>query len=177
MKTIILYLIVFFTVSFTISCRTKKVTETKTIQIKSDSLVQDTSVKKVVEISKAVNDSSATYLPNLETGQGKDCDSLCNEKYRKALKSINFYKKSGENSYKMFYDEKSQLLYTIANMQETINTKTDSISKLQKKQLSTKEVERVIEKKVYPKWLLALALLGVLFVIFLGYRFSLIFKP
>ncbi|MCO6162599.1 hypothetical protein [Flavobacterium sp. NRK F7] len=62
-------------------------------------------------------------------------------------------------------------------MQETINTKTDSISKLQKKQHSTKEVVRVVEKKVYPKWLLVFAFLGVLFVIFLGYRFSLIFKP
>ena len=177
MKTIIASLMVLFTVGLTISCRSKKMTESKTIQIKSDSLIQDTSVKKVVEISKSVNDSSAMYLPNLETGQGKDCDSLCNEKYRNALKSINFYKKSGENSYKMFYDEKSQLWYTIANMQETINTKTDSISKLQQKQHSKKEMVRVIEKKVYPKWLLALAFLGVLFVVFLGYRFSLIIKP
>ncbi|MBF02065.1 MAG: hypothetical protein CMP76_02095 [Flavobacterium sp.] len=177
MKKAVFFFSILLAMVFTLSCRSKKVTETKTIEIKSDSLVQDTHVNKVVEISKAVSDSSATYLPNLETGKGKDCDSLCNEKYRNALKSINFYKKSGENSYKMFYDEKSQLLYTIANMQQTINTKTDSISKLQKKQYSKKEVERVVEKKVYPKWFLALAFLGVLFIIFLGYRFSLIFKP
>ncbi|MVO09742.1 hypothetical protein GOQ30_11290 [Flavobacterium sp. TP390] len=172
-----IFLAMILTLSCITSCRSKKVTETKTIEKKSDSLVHNTSVKKVVEISKKIKDSSSSYMPDLKTGQGKDCDSLCNEKYRNALKSINFYKKSGENSYKMFYDEKTQFLYTIANMQETINTQTDSISKLQKKQQSIKIVEREVQVNVYPKWLLGFAFLGLLFIIFLLYRFSLIFKP
>lgn len=165
------------TLSFTISCRSKKVTESKTVEIKKDSIKEDTKVSTVVEISKAVKDSSARYLPDLETGQGKDCDSSCNTKYRNALKSLNFYKKSGENSYKMFYDEKTQLLYTIAQMQETINSKTDSISKLQNFKTSTKEIQTVQTIPVYPRWLVVLAVIGVLSLIFFAYRFSLIFKP
>ena len=77
----------------------------------------------------------------------------------------------------MFYDEKTNLLYTIVEMQEIINSKTDSIHKLKNVQLSIKETVRVEEKVVYPKWLVVLAFLGVLFIIFLTYRFSLIFKP
>ncbi|WP_130735516.1 hypothetical protein [Flavobacterium sp. J27] len=182
MKRVITYWFVFlalllFVTTCSISCCSKRVAEEKKVEIKKDSLVQDTNVKQVVEISKAIKDSSSHYMPDLKTGKGKECDSLCNEKYREALKAINFYKKSGANSYQMFYDEKTKFLYTIAEMQATINMKTDSISKLKKVQHNTKETVKVVERKVYPKWLVALAVLGTLFIVFIGYRISLIFKP
>lgn len=181
MKKAIIYWFVFLvlilSLSFITSCKSKKVIENTTIEKRNDSLIENSEVKKVIEISKAIKDSNVVNMPDLKTGQGKDCDSSCNENYRQALKTINFYKRSGENSYRMFYDEKTNLLYTIVEMQEIINSKTDSISKLQKKQHSTKEFVRVVEKKVYPKWLVALAFLGLLFIVFLAYRFSLIFKP
>ena len=175
MKKLIIIFFVFFSIFH--SCKSTRTNETKTTEIKSDSLIEKIEVKKLVEISKAIKDSSSTKMPDLKTGLGKDCDSTCNEKYQEALATINFYKKSGANSYKMFYDKETKYLHTIANMQQTISTQSDSISKIKKATNNDKQTIETVVKNKYPKWLVYLAICGGIAIVYRIWRIYLFFKP
>jgi L-rhamnose mutarotase len=170
-----LLIILLFSSVFLISCKSKKPIVTEQISTKIDSVKENkTTINKTV-VNASIKDSSAIKLPNLYTGQGKKQDSICNARYREALQTINFYKKSGANQYKIFYNKENQMIYTIAEMQELINEKDSTIYTLEKTKIDSNNTTQTVTIKVYPKWLVWLAILGVLFIIFLGYRFSKIF--
>ena len=163
-------LLISLTTSFCwVSCKAKPdIQEQKEILI--DSLKEKDVKIKLTEVSKAIKDSNAVKMPLLHTGQGQISDSICNARYLEALSTINFYKKSGANRYKIFFDEKSRMLYTIAEMQEVINSKDSTIYKLQNKKVEVKNTVQTITVTVYPKWLIYLAIIGGLSILFWIYR-------
>lgn len=129
-------------------------------EIKLDSISEKVATKEVTEISKAIKDSFAVYIPEVVTGISVDCDSVCNKKYTELLSRFNTYKKSGSNSYNLLYDENSRMLIANIEMEKQISTFQDSIYNLNELLREKKTSTEVAEKKVYPKWLLILAFFG-----------------
>ena len=100
---------------------------------KKDSIVSNT--KKVnftntIDRSKAINDNFNFQVPTITTGAVKlrDCDSLCNQRLKDALASINISKNSGDNGYSIFFDKYKNQLQINTHLGETIKQLKDSIS-------------------------------------------------
>lgn len=100
---------------------------------KKDSIVSND--KKVnftntIDRSKSINDAFAFTLPTIKTGATKiqDCDSLCNQRLKDALASINVSKKSGDNGYSISFDKYKNELDINTHLGETIKQLKDSIS-------------------------------------------------
>lgn len=168
--SILLSLIIFFS-----SCKASKPISEFKEEIKKDSISEKIETNKITEVSKAIVDCTKTNVPVIKTNISKDCDSVCNARVDEILRNFNSYKKSGANKYRLLYNENKRQLLSIAEMEEIINQQGDSIYSLQNKKVEIKTVKEVVEKKVYPKWLVYLSILGVLFIVFLLYRFSRIF--
>lgn len=160
---------------FSIGCKAKKPVATKHIEIVKDSVKEVIVATKIKEVSKPIKDSTSIKIPTLVTGQGKEQDSICNTRYQEALEQINFYKKSGSNQYKFYYDKEKKMLFSIAEMEETINEKDNTIYSLENKSINSVSKSETIQVKVYPTWLVVLGVMGVLFVFFLIFRIARIF--
>lgn len=160
-----------------VGCKSKKSTITEETNTKDSSRnVIEIDYKK--EINKAVADSIAKFLPTIKTGD-KNCDSICNEKCDELLEQANFYKKSGDNNYKLLFDKHKRLLSFTANLEETISelkTKTETKDRFFTKTKTITITKK--ETKIYiPWWVKALAWIGGISTLFLTYRFSKIFRP
>ena len=164
-------LVLAFTSFFFVGCKSKKTsTETNT----KDSIFNSVATNTKTEISKAIEDSISKFIPVTKTGV-KDCDSICDEKVTDLLQQLNFSKTSGNNSYKLLYDKHKRLLSFVAKQEQTINqlkTKKEVKERhfLKTKTITiTKEVPKSVNRFGF------LDLMGVLFLLFLGWRFSKIF--
>jgi len=157
------------------SCKSVKtpLSETKT-ELKNDSLVQKIEVREQVEISKPIYDTIYKTIPVIVTGNS-NCDSVCNSRMNEILEQLNFYKKSGENEYKIWYNKNKRLLEINAKLQQQINTKKDSTNTIKKIKEVIKENKVIVPQKYIPKWIQILAGFGVAFILFLVWRFSKIF--
>lgn len=158
---------------FLSSCKSKKPT------IKQDTNVKDSSRYELVtdhkkEINKAVADSIAKLLPLIQTGV-KDCDSICNEKCNELLEQANFYKKSGENNYKLHFDKEKRLLSFVANLEATISELKSKKETKERHFVKVKTITITKYEKTPVNKFGFLDFLGVLFLLFLGWRFSKIF--
>ena len=162
---------------FVASCKSKKPTITEENNTKDSSRIEiKTDHKK--EINKAVADSIAKLIPLIKTGD-KNCDSICNEKCDELLESLNFYKQSGDNNYNLLFDKHKRLLSFTANLEETISelkTKSEIKERFFVK-TKTKTITITQTKKVPVNKFGFLDLMGVLFLLFLGWRISKIFRP
>lgn len=176
MKKAIIYLFAFllvlaFTSFFIIGCKSK---QTTTENNTKDSIFNSVATNTKTEISKAIEDSISKFIPVTKTGV-KDCDSICDEKVTDLLQQLNFSKTSGNNSYKLLYDKHKRLLSFVAKQEQTINqlkTKKEVKERhfLKTKTITvTKEVPKPVNRFGF------LDLMGVLFLLFLGWRFSKIF--
>lgn len=168
------FLLVLASTSFLfVGCKSKKPTVTEESNTK-DSTRIEVKTDRTKEINKAVADSIAKLIPLIKTGD-KNCDSICNEKTNELLESLNFYKQSGNNNYKLLFDKHKRLLSFTANLEETISElKTKSEIK-ERFFLKTKTITITKTEKVPVNKFGFLDLMGVLFLLFLGYRFSRIF--
>lgn len=152
-----------------VGCKAKPVetkhTIEKTIETKIDSV-------STIKISKAIQDSLLIKINEIRTAK-PECDSITNAEIKNALQRLNNVKKSGNNEFGVFYDQIKNEVVIYANIKEQIERDTAVL----KEMLSDfKEMKQeTIVKKVYPRWLVILAILGGLFIIFLGWRFSKIF--
>lgn len=158
---------------FSVSCKAKKPT------IEQDTNVKDSSRYEVAtdhkkEINKAVSDSIAKLLPLINTGV-KDCDSICNDKCNELLEQANFYKKSGDNNYKLYFDKEKRLLSFVANLEQTISELKSKTEKKERHFVKTRTITITKTEKVAVNKFGFLDLLGVLFLLFLGWRFGRIF--
>lgn len=158
---------------FVVSCKSKKPTITEETNTK-DSIFNSVATDTKTEISKAIEDSISKFIPVTKTGV-KDCDSICDEKITDLLQQLNFSKTSGNNSYKLLYDKHKRLLSFVAKQEQTINqlkTKKEVKERhfLKTKTITiTKDVPKPVNRFGF------LDLMGVLFLLFLGWRFSKIF--
>ena len=173
-----LMLLILLVASFSVvSCKAKKPTIEQDTNVKDSSNYRlETDYKK--EVNKAVADSIAKFLPTIKTGD-VNCDSICNEKCNELLEQANFYKQSGDNNYKLYFDKEKRLLSFVANLEETISELKSKVEikerffvKTRTKTITiTKEVPKPVNKFGF------LDLMGVLFLLFLGWRISKIFRP
>lgn len=164
---VLLSLIIFFS-----GCKsTQPISEFKE-EIKKDSISEKIETNKITEVSKAIIDCTKTNIPVIKTNVSKDCDSVCNLRVDEILRNFNSYKKSGANKYRLLYNEKERYLLSIAEMEQIINQQNDSISSLNNIKSETKTTVKEIPVKVYPKWLLFLALIGVIQLTKWIYRIS-----
>lgn len=128
-----------------VSCKsTQTISEVNKETIK-DSIRENINVKEQKEISKEINDSIVKSIPEIKTGS-KDCDSICNIRVNEMLKQFEFYKRSGDNSYQILFDENKRLLIINANMKAQLSQKKDSISN--KSNFKDNSKEKIIEVPV-----------------------------
>ena len=139
-------------------------------------------LRELFEKSLAINDSFKKFIPTIKTGATKveDCDSLCNEKIIEILKGINTQKQSGNNGYKLVYDELTKQLILSVHQGETINKYKDSISQLNELIVSDKKSTKTIPVKYIPEPIKYLAMFGAfciaLILTFILYRIIKIFN-
>lgn len=135
-------------------------------------------IREFSEKSLAINDNFKIEFPTIRTGATKvqDCDSLCNEKIKEKLKSINIEKQSGNNGYKFAYDEFTKQLSITINQGETINLQRDSITELNKIIENSSKQVKTIPVKYVPKWIQYLAGFGALALLYLLIRLSLFIR-
>lgn len=168
------FLLVLASTSFLfVGCKSKKPTVTEESNTKDSSRIEIKTAHKK-EINKAVADSIAKPIPLIKTGN-KNCDSICNEKTNELLESLNFYKKSGDNNYKLLFDKNKRLLSFTANLQETISelkTKSEKEARIFTKTIT---IRKTVTKTYVPWWVEYLAWFGAISFIYLAYRIGRIF--
>lgn len=166
------FLLVLATTSFLfIGCKSKKpTTETNT----KDSIFNSVATDTKTEISKEIDDSISKFIPVTKTGV-KDCDSICDEKVTDLLQQLNFSKTSGNNSYKLLYDNHKRLLSFVIKQEQTINqlkSKKEVKARIFNK---TKTITITKTETYVPFWVKVLAWIGAFSLLFWGYRISKIF--
>jgi hypothetical protein len=166
-------LIYFFAILLAIGCKSKKPIIQQDTNVKDSSRYELVTDHKI-EINKAVADSIAEILPLINTGV-KDCDSICNKKCDELLSQANFYKKSGENNYKLHFDKEKRLLSFVANLEQTISELKSKKEIKERYFLKAKTITITKYEKMPVNKFGFLDFLGVLFLLFLGWRFSKIF--
>jgi hypothetical protein len=152
-----------------VGCKSKPIEQKHTIEKVIETKYDSTSV---IQVSKAIQDSLFIKINEIKTIK-PECDSITNAEIKKVLQRLNSIKKSGNNEFGVFYDALENQLVIYANLKESIDRDTRVLKGLleQNKELKSETVE----VKVYPKWLLVLSFIGVLFILFLAWRFSKIF--
>lgn len=137
----------------------------KTIETKIDSV-------STIKISKAIQDSLLIKINEIRTAK-PECDSITNAEIKNVLQRLNNAKKSGNNEFGVFYDQIKNEVVIYANIKEQIERDT-AVLKAMLSDFKEMKQETIV-KKVYPRWLVILAILGGLFILFLGWRISKIF--
>ena len=140
---------------------------------KHDSISKSSSVIRftnTLDRTLAIKDDFRFTFQKITTGatKVKDCDSLCNERVKEALESINTSKSSGNNSYKLYYDKFNNQLVLTTSLGETVSKQKDSIAFLQKSLLDTKSTIKEIPVQYIPTWIKYLAAFGALSIVYFG---------
>jgi hypothetical protein len=160
------------------SCRSKKpISEIE----KHDSISQSSSVIRfanTLDRSLAIKDDFRFTFPTITTGvtKLKDCDSLCNQRVKEALASVNTSKSSGNNSYKLYYDKFNNQLVLNTSLGETVSKQKDSIAILQKSLLDIKSTIKEIPVRFIPTWIKYLAGFGALSIVYFGTKTALFIR-
>lgn len=160
-------------VLLTFSCKTTKPTTTEENNTKDSSRTEIATDHKK-EINKAVADSLAKWIPLIKTGDS-NCDSICNEKCNELLESLNFYKQSGDNNYKLLFDKHKRLLSFTANLEETISEFKSKKETKERYFLKTVKITKKVPVQYIPFWVKILAWIGGITSLFLAWRFGRIF--
>lgn len=151
MKKILILIISFFLLNSCTGVKSVFQKETKTNSTekttsKSDSISKET-------INKKIDDTAIINIPKSET-KDKDFDAAVNKAVTNILKSINFQKSSGDNNYKLYFDEKLDQLKLELQIGETNNKETS----LNNKETSEKTFEETVNEntkkfvKMIPWW-------------------------
>lgn len=182
MKKALIYFLVFLFVLATTSflfvgCGSKKSISENKEEITKETNNTFVATNDKTTISQAVEDSILKKIPFIKTGV-KDCDSICNEKVDDLLEQLDFYKKSGDNLQQMYYNREKRLLTINTKLQETVSQLKDSVKVEEKKfkKTITKTITITKRERYIPFLVKVLAGLGVAFLIFIGWRFSKIFR-
>lgn len=156
MKKAIIFLLVLVTV-FCFGCKSKKTLQ----NVSKSELYQKDSVNttKVIDNNKAISDLITLYN-NHQFATGKpECDSVTQVAITNLLRLMNSQKESGDNSYKLYYDEVSKQLKLLVNVAATKNERTESARFFTIKR-NTLTIRQVPVKTPLPKWQLYLFIIG-----------------
>lgn len=161
-----------------VSCKVKQ----KPLVEKSETVInnsESSQVNTMLERSKAINDSLFLLIGQLKTAK-PECDSVCNEALQRQLESFNSKKKSGGNEFGAYYHKYKKMLVLYAALEETISQRKDSVRTVIKEKTVYQE-KPVLVPAVWSRWEKFFYWTGLVFwpliILFLGYRFSKIFRP
>ena len=140
----------------------QKQTENVVILKRSDSVV-------TASISLPINDTVFIQIPVVRTLK-PDCDSLIASELDQALSKLNYRKQSGNNTAGIFYDKYKKLL---VQYQKTGESKQENKAVSKTKYVTITKI-KTVEKpiKYIPKWIIVLAGIGVVSMVYIGYRIS-----
>lgn len=152
------------------SCKAKPVKEIHTIEKTIEKQKDSTSV---TEISNAIIDSLKVKIAEIKTAK-PECDSITNANIQELLSQIETSKTSGNNEIGFYYDQIKKMLVAYAKTGQSTNkeTNTNNVNKEIEKDIQIKQ----IPVRYTPNWIKWLAGFGALFIIFLAWRFSKIFR-
>lgn len=127
----------------------KKDKTTTTKQIEKTEIKQDSVSKET--INKAIDDKVTIKIAESSTGD-RDFDLAVNKAVTNILKSINFQKTSGDNSYRLYYDEKLKSLQAEFKLGETRNKEISTSDSVVIEKTFEESVSEYIKKIVIPWW-------------------------
>lgn len=168
----IYYLIILFTLT---SCLgSKKVSEKTSDKSVVEKTKQDSVAKET--INKGIDDKATFKVAESNTGD-VDFDKRVNDAVTNVLRSINFQKSSGDNSYQLYYNEKLRQLEAQVQVGQTSNKEvsTNKESDKEKTESTTESYKKVVRMVPWWGWLVVVWLLrkhiiSVIAVFFPGVR-------
>lgn len=139
------------TLLFFCSCGlTKKSLTSNTKQIEKSEVVTDTSSKET--INKKIDDSASFKVAESNTGDA-EFDERVNEAVSNVLRSINFQKSSGDNSYRLYYDEKLRTLEAQIQVGETRDKEVATNKEAVVEKTFEENISEYVKKIVIPWWM------------------------
>lgn len=170
-RIVFIILFIGFMLLFFCSCavlkkeKTSEKTSTEKIESKSDSVSKET-------VNKKIDDAATIKVQQSNTGD-RDFDLAVNEAVANVLRSINFQKSSGDNSYRAYYDEKLKAMQFQIELGETKNKETAANNSLVSEKTNEEIVSEYVQK-IKGSWITYVLLiilfrkfiLGILIAIF-----------
>jgi len=114
-----------------ISEKTSAKSTTETTAVKQDSVAKET-------VNKGIDDTATFKVAQSNTGDA-DFDARVNAAVANVLRSINFQKSSGDNSYQLMYNERLNQLEARMQVGETRNTALETHKDVSNEKASTEE--------------------------------------
>lgn len=150
MKKLLLIILIVCT-----SCLGSKKVSEKTSLLKETTSIKNDSVSKQT-VNKGINDEATFKVAESNTGD-VDFDKRVNEAVSNVLRSINFQKSSGDNSYKFYYDEQLRELRAKVELGETRNSEvaTNKDAVVEKEESTTESFKKVVTTLPWWVWVIA----------------------
>lgn len=148
-----------------VSCSSAKKITAENTTVKSEIQKKD-SIKSTV-INQPIDDKLITPIVQSNTGNTV-FDSLVNAKVDEILSKLNTSKNSGDNSYKLIYDQLKKQLEFYAKIAQTKNENTAVKSEKEKVIIQIKKIPVVVEKPLskLEKFFIGLGILAIVFIVF-----------
>lgn len=157
--------------AFIVGCGPTKIESKKE---RYERIADSVRIAELVRTNGAVLDSLRFKIPPARTVR-PDCDSICDAHLQSVLKSLNFSKSSGQNSYKIAYDEAARMLSAYVTIAETINRESAQTLNRNSELIETEYVE--IPVAYTPKWMIFLSGVGGATLVYLTFQaFSWIYR-
>jgi hypothetical protein len=151
-------IILFLLLLFNGCIGSKKISETTTKQTETSVIDNDSTSVEVV--NQKINDQATISVPDSKTGDA-EFDKRVNEAVANILRSINFQKSSGDNSYRLYYDEQLKQLKAQIEIGETKDLSTEVTNESSSEKSFESQVDEYIKKIVIPWWVYVL---GAIFI-------------
>ena len=139
---------------FTSCLGSKKVTEKTSDKSLIEKTKTDSTAKET--INKGIEDKATFKVAESSTGD-LDFDNRVNDAVANVLRSINFQKSSGDNSYRLYYDEKLRTLEAQIQVGETSSKEVATNKEANKEQTETSTETFKKYTSMIPWWLWVVA--------------------
>lgn len=118
MKKALIYWFTFLLILLAFSCKTPQVLHDKTASLTEVIKTKDSTT--IVDRSGEINDSLSIVIGYWKT-EKKECDSTCTVALNNMLAQLNYYKKSGNNTFQMHYNPATKTIDVKTKIGETKN--------------------------------------------------------
>ena len=132
----------------------KKEKSSTTSSVEKTEKVTDTTSKETV--NKKIDDSATIRVVESQTGDA-EFDKRVNDAVANVLRSVNFQKSSGDNSYRAYYDEKLKALQFQVELGETRDKEVSTNNEANTEKTLETEISEYIKKIVIPWWMYLIA--------------------
>ena len=124
---------------------------------------------KFLQVNQGIMDSLFLKIAKVETAK-PECDSITRATVNQILRQLNSRKKSGDNEMGIYFDELKNQIIAWQKLAQTQNENT-SVDKEKIYIKGDRETVK-IPVKFIPFWAKALAVVGGITIIYIGYRIS-----